>query len=141
MGLQRTVRNAASLCFFLAAEHAIGHGARPLNQAPAGVAIEPVVKAAPAGVTIEPVVKGLFAKAIFTNATDRELAITFDNKRFRLSPGKIKSVPSPPKGMVDLRIAENPGNGLPMRERVQGKFAPRNPKVFVPFPWAGPNNP
>jgi hypothetical protein len=128
MGIQKAIRHLASLCFFFAAGHALGQGARPLNPAPAGV-------------TIEPVVNGQVAETKFTNGTDRELAIVFGIERFRLSPGNSKSVPNPQQATVDLRIADRPDKGMEWRQRFEGKDTPKAPKRLILFPWAKPNKP
>ncbi len=128
---RETFRHVASLCFFLAAAHSPGQGVGPANPGKPPVA----------GVTIEPVVKGQIAETKFTNDTNRELAIVYGSERFRLPPGKIKSVPNPQQAMVDLRIADRPDKGLEWRQRFEGKAAPKAPKRFIPFPCAGPNKP
>jgi hypothetical protein len=128
MRSKRMILHLASLSFFLAAGHSLGQGAEPVNPAPAGV-------------TIEPVVKGQVAETKFTNGTDRELAIVYGIERFRLPPGKSKSVPNPQQAMVDLRIADLPGKGMEWRQRFEGKEAPKAPKRLIPFPWAKPNKP
>ncbi len=86
-------------------------------------------------------VNGQVAETKFTNGTDRELAIVYGIERFRLPPGKSKSVPNPQQAMVDLRIAERPDQGLEWRQRFEGNATPNAPKRLIPFPWAKPNKP
>ena len=130
-GKRETGRHVASLCFFLAAANSPGQGVGPANPGKPPVA----------GVTIEPVVKGQVAEMKFTNGTNRELAVIYGIERFRLPPGKSKSVPIPQQAMVDWHIAERPDKGLEWRQRFEGKAAPKAPKRLIPLPWAKPNKP
>lgn len=130
-GKRETIRHVASLCFFLAAANSLGQGVGPANPGNPPVA----------GVFVKPVVKAQVAETKFTNGTNREIAIVYGIERFRLPPGKSKSVPNPQQAMVDLRITDRPDKGLEWRQRFEGKAAPKAPKRFIPFPWAGPDEP